>query len=105
MPNVEPTFDWTLAFPPNRQVLTDDLTHCLYDQLCGGRPVGLAMSRYYRPIGALLQGYVAALKKYRTTVGAAAKPSLDLLVYSRVTAHDRAATVILGDPTVAVQLP
>jgi hypothetical protein len=103
--HVEPTFNWTLAFPANRQVLTDDLRACLYDALCSGQPVGLAMSRYYRPIGSLLQGYVAAQKTYRSTVGAAAKPSLDMLVYSRVTAHDRASTVILGDPTVAVALP
>ena len=95
--HVEP-FDWTLSFPPNRQVLTDDLTTCLYEQLCSGLPVGLAMSTYYRPVGSLLQGYVRALRKYSTQVGDAAKPGLDMYVYSRVTAHDRASTVILGDP-------
>lgn len=103
--HVEPTFDWTLSFPPNRQMLISDLNACLYQHLCRGLPVGLAMSPYYRPIGSLLQGYVAAQRKYRSTAGAAAKPSLDMMVYNRVTAHDRAATVILGDPTVAVQLP
>jgi hypothetical protein len=103
--HVEPTFNWTLQFPPNRQQLTADLTKCLYDGVYGGLPVGLAMDGYYDPVGSLLQGYLRALRKYRTTVGTAAKPSLDMLVYSRVTAHDRSSTVILGDPTVAVPLP
>jgi hypothetical protein len=103
--HVEPTFDWTLRFPPNRQQLTDDLTHCLYDGVCGGLPVGLALDNYYDPVGALLQGYLKALGSFRVKLGDAAKPSLDMLVYSRVTAHDRSSTVILGDPTVALPLP
>jgi hypothetical protein len=103
--HVEPTFDWTLSFPPNRQVLTNDLTRSLYTRLCSGQPVGLAMTGYYPAIGSLLQNYLQAKQKYDMQVGAAAKPALDMLVYSRVTAHDRASTVILGDPTVAIPLP
>lgn len=103
--HVEPTFDWTLSFPPNRQVLTADLVRCLYDGLASARPVGLAMNSYYRPIGALLQGYLKAKKDYDKLLGDAARPSLDMMVYSRVTAHDRASTVILGDPTATVPLP
>lgn len=103
--HVEPTFDWTLRFPPNRQQLTDDLTRCLYEGVCGGLPVGLALDNYYDPVGSLLQGYLKALSTYRVKIGAAAKPSLDMLVYSRVTAHDRSSTVILGDPTVAIPIP
>jgi hypothetical protein len=103
--HVEPTFDWTLSFPPNRQVLTDDLTTSLYARLCSGQPVGLALSAYYPAIGSLLQNYLQAKQDYDAQVGAAARPSLDMLVYSRVTAHDRASTVILGDPTAAMQLP
>jgi len=103
--HVEPTFNWTLSFPPNRQVLTSDLVTAMYTRLCAGEPVGLAMSAYYPPIGALLTSYLAARKKYDSQVGAAAKPSLDMMVYSRVTAHDRASTVILGDPTAAIPLP
>ena len=63
------------------------------------------MEPYYRPIGALLQGYQLAEKEFQTAFGARARPSLDMMVYSRVTAHDRASTVILGDPTVAIPLP
>jgi hypothetical protein len=103
--HVEPTFDWTLSFPPNRQALTSDLTKCLYQRLCIGQPVGLAMSDYYPSIATLLLTYVSERQKYEALVGAAAKPSLDMLVYSRVTAHDRASTVILGDPTAAMQVP
>lgn len=101
--HVEPTFDWTPSFPPNRQVLTSDLTKAVYDGLMSGQPVGL--SGYYPAIGSLLQKYVKARQKYNSVVGPAAKPSLDMLVYSRVTAHDRASTVILGDPTAAIPLP
>jgi hypothetical protein len=103
--HVEPTFDWTLSFPPTQAVLTDDLKRALYDRLASGFPVGLAMSEYYNAIGSLLQKYENARRHYNTTVGAQAKPWLDMLVYSRVTAHDRANTVILGDPTVAMALP
>jgi hypothetical protein len=103
--HVEPTFNWTLSFPPNRQVLTSDLVAALYARLCVGQPVGLAMSGYYPTIGSLLQQYLMARRTYEGKIGAAAKPSLDMLVYSRVTAHDRASTVILGDPTVAIPLP
>jgi hypothetical protein len=103
--HVEPTFDWTISFPPNRQSLTSDLITAIYTRLCGGQPVGMAMSAYYPAIGSLLQSYMTARTAYDETSGAAAKQSLDMLVYSRVTAHDRASTVILGDPTAALPLP
>lgn len=103
--HVEPTFDWTLSFPPNRQVLTSDLVTAIYTRLCCGQPVGMAMRGYYPAIGSLLQSYVSARASYSTQIGAAAKPSLDMLVYSWVGAHGRASTVILGDPTAAIPLP
>lgn len=103
--HVEPTFDWTLSFPLNRQALTDDLVRCLYDRLCDGKPVGLAMSAYYPAANSLYQGYFNTRKRYETQIGAKAKTSLDMLVYSRVTGHDRMSTMVLGDPTVAIPLP
>ncbi|MET0899678.1 MAG: hypothetical protein ABWY45_17355 [Mycobacterium sp.] len=103
--HVEPTFNWTLEFPDNRQVLTADLTTAIYEGLAGGDPVGMALSDYYRAIAALLQNYEKARRDYNATVGDAAKGPLDSLVYCRVTAHDRASTVILGDPTAAIVLP
>lgn len=103
--HVEPTFDWTLEFPDNHQELTVDLTSAIYDGLAGGEPVGLAMARYYPAIGGLLQGYANQRSAYNTSTGRAAATALDMLVYSRVTANDRASTVILGDPTAALTLP
>jgi hypothetical protein len=103
--HVEPTFNWTLSFPLNRQVLTDDIKSSIYRGLGLGKPVGLAMSGYYPAIASKLQQYLKAKEEYDSRVGPAAKRPLDMLVYSRVTAHDRASTVILGDPTAAIPLP
>lgn len=103
--HVEPTFNWTLSFPPNGQALSADLIGALYTGLCSGKPVGLALSTYYRAIGSLLSAHTTARQSYNIKAGAVAKPSLDMLVYSRVTALDRASTVILGDPTTAIPLP
>ncbi|MGH3470151.1 MAG: hypothetical protein ACRDQF_20720, partial [Thermocrispum sp.] len=102
---VEPTFNWTMAFPPNQQRLTADIELALYDGLCGGAPAGLAMSRYYQPVGTLLQQHDNAVKRYNVTAGAEAQSSLDTALYTKVTAYDRASTVILGDPVVAMRLP
>jgi hypothetical protein len=102
---VEPTFDWTMSFPLNQQSLTDDLKSSLYDDICYGLPVGLAMSRHYQAIGSLLLGHDRELKKYNVAKGAAATDALDMALYSKVTALDRASTVILGDPTVAIPKP
>lgn len=63
------------------------------------------MGAYYPAIGSPSQGYLAAQTKYNATIGATAKQSLNMLAYSRVSAHDRASTVILGDPTAAIPLP
>lgn len=102
---VEPTFNWTMSFPPNRQRLTSDIQTSLYNRLCLGQPIGLAMSPYYQAIGNLLLNHDRAVKKYDVSVQAAARGALDLALYSKVTAYDRASTVILGDPTVAVPVP
>lgn len=103
--HVEPTFDWTLSFPPTGQALTSALTAALYNKLCARSPVGLAFDDYYAPIASLLQNYFTTLQDYEVATGAAAKSKLDMLLYSRVTAQDRASTVILGDPTVAIPTP
>ena len=102
---VEPTFNWTLAFPPNQQMLSSDIEAAIYDGFASGLPVGLAMSRFFQPIGALLIGHNRAVSTFNTAVGAAAGSALDMAFYSKVTAYDRASTVILGDPTVAIPLP
>ncbi|MET8628446.1 hypothetical protein ABZW30_32675 [Kitasatospora sp. NPDC004669] len=103
--HVEPTFNWTMSFPPNRQVLTSDLEEVLYSRLCLSQPVGLAMSPLYRPVGSLLIDHGRAVGTYDTSVQDAERRALDMALYSKVVAYDRVGTVILGDPTAAIPLP
>ena len=51
------------------------------------------------------QQYIRSRQEYDVADGLAAESAVRMLVYSRVTAHDRASTVILGDPTAAIPLP
>lgn len=98
---VEPTFNWTMEFPATRQDLTASLRRSVYEGICGGRPVGMALESYYAPIGALLVNHGRQMKDF----DARASGALDLATYSKATAYDRASTVLLGDPTVAIPLP
>jgi hypothetical protein len=102
---IEPTFDWTISFPPNRQQLTSDIQRVLYERLCSGQPVGMAMNQFYQPIGSLLLDHGRAVGDFNSNSGSPARKALDMALYSKVTAYDRASTVILGDPTVAIPLP
>ncbi|MFF9768878.1 hypothetical protein ACF1GT_20090 [Streptomyces sp. NPDC014636] len=106
MGHVEPTFNWTMSFPPNRQVLTSDIEEVLYQRLCLGRPVGLAMRPYYQSVGSLLISYGKAVSDYNVSVhDADERRALDMALYSKVVAYDRVGTVILGDPTTAIPVP
>jgi hypothetical protein len=103
---VEPTFDWTMMFPPTRQRLTSSLRTAMYTELCAGRPVGYALNEVYRPIGALLLKHGIAVRNYSDNPpGPVSQQSLDMALYHKVTAYDRASTVLLGDPTVTIPLP
>jgi hypothetical protein len=105
--HVEPTFDWTMLFPPTLEQLTGWVCELLYTGLCGGSPVGLALenARLYNAVGALLLQHSRAVARFATAKPAARRPVLDLALYSKVSAYDRAGTVLLGDPTVAVAVP
>jgi hypothetical protein len=108
--HVEPTFDWTMRFPPTRQRLTTSLQVALYDRLCSGLPVGLALAGHYDPVGSLLYGHTRAVERFNAApFGEAGRSTsagaVDMALYSKVTAYDRLSTVILGDPTVAIPLP
>ncbi|HLS46465.1 MAG TPA: hypothetical protein VK045_13635 [Ornithinicoccus sp.] len=98
---VEPTFNWTMEFPPNQQDLTDSLRRAVYEGICGGRPVGMALASYYDAVGSLLVNHGRALKQFNS----GGTSALDLATYSKATAYDRVSTVLLGDPTVAIPLP
>ena len=104
--HVEPTFDWTMVFPPNRKRLTDSLRTAVYTQLCSGSPAGLALGSVYSAVGALLLGHSKALDAHNDNPpGPARAEALDMALYSKVTAYDRAGTVLLGDPTVRIPVP
>lgn len=106
--HVEPTFDWTMTFPPTRQQLTHWARETMYTGVYGGLPIGLAMEMagLYQPVGPLLLRQSTALRTYASeTDETERKRSLDLALYGKVTAYDRASTVLLGDPTVSIPLP
>ena len=106
--HVEPTFDWTLVYPPTRQWLSSSLVELMYTGVCSGRPVGLALdeARLYDAVGSLLIGHLREVSRYASASGRPARrTALDKALYSKVTAFDRASTVLLGDPTVAIPLP
>jgi hypothetical protein len=106
--HVEPTFDWTLVFPPTKQQITSSTVELMYTRVCSGRPVGLALREagMYAPVAPLLIGHTKAVSAYAVAKGAAPRrKALDMALYSKVTAYDRASTVLLGDPTVTVPVP
>lgn len=102
--HVEPTFDWSIRFPWSGAALTASIHTALYDSICRGEPVGHALANIWRPIGALSQAQLAALKIYNEQP-ANAQLGLNAALYCRLSERDRAGTVLLGDPAVAMPLP
>lgn len=95
-----------MVFPPTRQRLTGSLRTTMYTEICAGRPVGYALDGVYQPIGGLLMKLATAVQRYSDSPpGPVGRQSFDMALYHKVTAYDRASTVLLGDPTVAVPLP
>jgi hypothetical protein len=100
--HVEPTFDWTISDPQSGQALAGGLRTALYTRLyAAGKPypVGVAFGPYFEPIGALALQHDRlhdAFERGDPVEGAALQAVLGL--------RDRASTVILGDPTVALSL-
>ncbi|WP_433202251.1 hypothetical protein ACQP00_32005 [Dactylosporangium sp. CS-047395] len=103
---VEPTFDWTLRFPATRQRLTEDLRRTLYEELCAGRPAGYALHWVHGTVNGLQYFTEKAVKRYNELPpGPEQDEALDMALYHKVTGLDRTATVLLGDPTVALLPP
>lgn len=102
---VEPTFSWTLEFPTTADPLTVDLVDSFYRELCLGAPVGMATEPYFRPLSSILTQYTRRTNEYGSTHGAKAVAALNLALYLKVSAYDRAGLVILGDPAVSIPLP
>jgi hypothetical protein len=100
--HVEPTFDWTLRDPVNRQVLTHTLVRCLYNRLHQGdrrTPIAWALQDNFME-SARFHGVYQTLRA-RERLGIAQLNDLDPL-YQQLVAMDRQTLVILGDPTVAL---
>ena len=102
---VEPTFSWTLRGELTEAAVTDDLVQSVYQHLCDGEPVGMAMQHFFTPISRLLQRYQRSNDRYGETVGAASVAAGRSALYNKVSAFDRAGLVILGDPAVAIPRP
>jgi hypothetical protein len=103
--HVEPTFDWTLRHPLNRQVLTDSIRAALYDGLYRAvpEPVGMAFEDWFREVGGLLSQWDAALRELsQATTPAARSAARARALRFQLTGLDRQSAVILGDPTVCI---
>jgi hypothetical protein len=101
--HVEPTFDWTLRDPNNKQVVTHILQSALYDNLYqqGMRtPIGYALKDVYKEAGAFYGAWQDAVRQINDNVTG----MRDWALYRQLVAMDRQTMVILGDPTVAMPL-
>ena len=101
--HVEPTFDWTLRDPTNKQVVTHILQSVLYNSLYQQdmrTPIGYALKDVYKEAGAFYGAWQDAVKKINDNVTG----MRDWALYRQLVAMDRQTMVILGDPTVAMPL-
>lgn len=96
--HVEPTFDWTLRDASTKQLFGGPIVIGLSTNMFGGQPIGYILDNYRRQIGSINTQY------WTTRDNVAADTSLrPLLSRLRLTALDRQALVLLGDPTVAIR--
>jgi hypothetical protein len=99
--HVEPTFDWTLRDPANKQVLTHVLCAALYDKLYEDykrNPIGWALQKVYKEAGQFYGAWQSAVRDIDKNVAG----MRDFALYRQLVAMDRQTLVILGDPTVAL---
>jgi hypothetical protein len=95
--HVEPTFDWTLRNPENRQALTDSIANALYTELYQPSPVGYAFRGWYDRLASLFGSYQTDRAEFSR--GGNTRESM---LKSALCACDVQSSVILGDPTVAL---
>jgi hypothetical protein len=99
--HVEPTFDWTLRDPTNKQVVTHVLCSALYKKLYqeyARNPIGWALQQVYQEAGNFYGAWQNALRDIDKNIAG----SRDWALYRQLVAMDRQTLVILGDPTVAL---
>jgi len=100
--HVEPTFDWTLRNPVNKQVLTAPIVDAIYPRLYQTPvtvPIGHAFREVYNNIG----GYLAGWERARALYDAGGRNLRDLLAL-QLAARDLQSLVIIGDPAVSLAL-
>jgi len=97
---VEPTFNYTLRNPENRQVLTSSTRRALYNRMFREQPepVGMAFEICYRHVGELFAQWQQLVRDVARAVPGAREAALR----TQLMAIDRQSMVILGDPTVAL---
>ena len=99
--HVEPTFDWTLRDPANKQVVTHVLCAALYDKLYERyerNPIGWALQKIYKEAGDFYGAWQEAVSGVDDN-----QPGMrDFALYRQLVAMDRQTLVILGDPTVTL---
>lgn len=102
--HVEPTFDWTLRHPDNRQPLTASLQEALYGGMYRAQPepVGLAFQRVFALAGQLFALFQQAQRESLTPNPEIRGRAVAAALRTQLGALDRQACVILGDPTVAL---
>jgi hypothetical protein len=98
--HVEPTFNFTLRSPENRQVLTASIQKALYSRMFRKQPepVGMALEGCYRHVGELFAQWQQLVKD----VAKAVPNAREAAMHTQLMAIDRQSMVILGDPTVAI---
>jgi hypothetical protein len=102
--HVEPTFDWTLRHPLNKQPLTTAIVEALYNGLYRAKPepVGMAFARVFTQVGQLFAQFHLA-KQDATAVDPTARlTARAAALRTQLGALDRQACVILGDPATAL---
>ncbi|GAA2515857.1 hypothetical protein [Pilimelia columellifera] len=96
--HVEPTFDWTLQVAETGQSLGHELVAAFSTQLHHGRPLGLALAGYWAGVGQLHTDWATA----RDALAPGDVAAQARLTRLQLTARDRQALVLLGDPTVTL---
>jgi hypothetical protein len=102
--HVEPTFDWTIRNPESKQPLTSTIVQALYNRMYRARPepVGLAFSDMFTLVGQLFQQWSHAKDGALDADAAIRQRYREVALRTKLTALDREACVILGDPTVGL---
>lgn len=102
--HVEPTFDWTLRHPENKQPLTTTLRQALYDGMYRARPepVGMAFEKFFEHVGQLFAQFHLARQRATAIDPEIRLRARTVALRTQLTCLDRQACVILGDPTVAL---